>query len=89
MKPYLFLTFISVIKASFDEKYRPQYHFSPLKNWINDPNGLFKDVKGTYHMFYQYNPYGDIWGNMSWGHTISKSDDLLHWEEQEVALMFQ
>ena len=61
----------------------PLFHFGPKKNWINDPNGLvFHD--GVYHLFYQYNPFADIWGHMSWGHATSK--DLMHWTEQPVAI---
>lgn len=69
--------------SSYNEKYRPLIHYTPSKNWINDPNGLIY-VNGVYHMFYQYNPMGNVWGNMSWGHAISK--DLIRWEEQPVAL---
>ena len=81
--------FICLFKSAFsayDEAYRPQFHFSPAKNWINDPNGLVQDQNGTYHMFYQYNPEGDEWGNMSWGHATSR--DLVHWEEEDVALWY-
>ena len=63
--------------------YRPQYHFLPAANWMNDPNGpIFHD--GVFHMFYQYNPHGAFWGTMHWGHATSR--DLLHWEHQPVAL---
>ncbi len=65
------------------ERYRPLFHFTPEKNWINDPNGLVY-LDGEYHLFYQYNPFGDTWGHMSWGHAISK--DLLNWEHLPVAL---
>ena len=65
------------------EQYRPLFHFTPEKNWINDPNGLVY-LDGEYHLFYQYNPYGDTWGHMSWGHAISK--DLLKWDHLPVAL---
>lgn len=70
-------------QTGYDALYRPQSHFSPAKNWINDPCGtIYYD--SMYHLMYQYNPLGDQWGNMSWGHAVSP--DLVHWEELPVAL---
>ncbi len=71
------------VPATYDQDYRPQFHYSAQKNWLNDPNGLVY-YKGVYHLFYQYNPQGSQWGNMSWGHATSK--DLVHWDEQPVAI---
>ena len=69
--------------ALIEEKYRPLYHHTPKRGWMNDPNGMFyKD--GVWHLFYQYNPYGSMWGNMHWGH--SSSTDLVHWKDEGVAL---
>ncbi|MDQ0306795.1 sucrose-6-phosphate hydrolase SacC (GH32 family) [Kitasatospora herbaricolor] len=70
-------------QTSYTETYRPQLHFSPAQNWMNDPNGPIW-YKGTYHLFFQYNPSGNTWGNMSWGHATSP--DLVHWTEQPIAL---
>lgn len=67
----------------YGENYRPQFHFTPDRNWMNDPNGLVY-FNGQYHLFYQYNPYANIWGHMSWGHAVSK--DLIHWKQLPVAL---
>lgn len=69
--------------TSNTEKYRPAFHHSPLYGWMNDPNGMFyKD--GVWHLYYQYNPYGSKWQNMSWGH--STSTDLVNWEHHPVAI---
>ncbi|KAL5000431.1 glycosyl hydrolase [Aspergillus recurvatus] len=70
---------------AYTELYRPQYHFSPKENWMNDPNGLvYDDDDGVYHLYFQYNPGGPTWGAMSWGHATSR--DLMHWAEHPVAL---
>lgn len=73
---------------SFDmtnkEKFRPVYHHTPAYGWMNDPNGMFyKD--GVYHLYFQYNPYGSVWGNMHWGH--STSTDLMHWKFEGCAIV--
>ena len=66
-----------------NEKYRPQFHFTPDRNWMNDPNGLLY-YKGKYHLFFQHNPQANVWGNMSWGHATSA--DLYNWHEEPVAI---
>jgi fructan beta-fructosidase len=66
-----------------DEPYRPAFHYTPAKNWMNDPNGMVFH-KGVYHLYYQHNPSGNTWGNMSWGHATST--DLTHWKEQPLAI---
>jgi fructan beta-fructosidase len=68
---------------TFDEQYRPQFHYTPRQNWMNDPNGLVY-YEGTYHLFHQYNPEGNTWGHMSWNHATS--EDLVHWQHQGVAI---
>lgn len=77
------LTSLVSDKEKYSELYRPQFHFTPEKNWHNDPNGLVF-YKGEYHMFYQYNPKGNEWGHMHWGHALST--DLIHWEHLPIAL---
>lgn len=84
------ITTIQIKKASdpataFQEQFRPQFHFTPEYNWINDPNGLMYNAStGEYHMYFQHNPYDKVWGNMSWGHAVSK--DLITWTEMPVTM---
>jgi len=70
-------------KSSEEQMYRPNFHFTPKNNWMNDPNGLFY-AEDSYHLYFQYWPYGNKWGPMHWGHATSK--DLVKWEEQPIAL---
>lgn len=90
MKKIFFFVFLFIFGHSvhaqeglYKEPYRPQYHFSPQKNWTNDPNGLLY-YKGRYHLFFQYNPFGNKWGHMTWGHAVST--DLLHWKQLPEAI---
>ena len=69
--------------TDYTEQYRPQVHFSPQANWMNDPNGMVY-YDGEYHLFYQYHPDSTVWGPMHWGHAIST--DLVHWEHLPIAL---
>ena len=73
----------AIAQESYDQPWRPQYHFTPPKNFMNDANGTVF-YKGEYHLFYQYNPEGNVWGHMSWGHAVSA--DMVHWQNLPVAL---
>lgn len=77
----------SDLKTSEEQLYRPNYHFTPQKGWMNDPNGLFY-LNGTYHLFFQYTPFQSVpdFGKMHWGHAISK--DLIKWEELAPAIAY-
>ncbi|WP_254423407.1 glycoside hydrolase family 32 protein [Algoriphagus sp. A40] len=68
---------------SSTEQFRPDYHFTPAKGWMNDPNGMFY-LEGEYHLFFQYYPDSTVWGPMHWGHAVSR--DLVSWEELPIGL---
>lgn len=66
-----------------EEAYRPKFHHTPQYGWMNDPNGMFYS-DGTWHLYYQYNPYGSKWQNMTWAH--STSTDLINWKHEPIAI---
>ncbi|MFN2303020.1 MAG: glycoside hydrolase family 32 protein, partial [Anaerolineales bacterium] len=74
---------LTIRKQMASDPHRPGYHFLSPHNWMNDPNGLFY-WQGRYHLFYQYNPNGPMWGDIHWGHASSK--DLIHWQDHPLAL---
>lgn len=76
-------TSIEIADSSGTELYRPQFHFTPEANWMNDPNGMVY-YNGEYHLFYQYYPDSNVWGPMHWGHAVSR--DMIRWEHLPVAL---
>ena len=77
------LKYSDTFDATNRERFRPLYHHTPAYGWMNDPNGMYyKD--GVYHLSYQWNPYGSMWGNMTWGHSTSR--DLIHWEQQPATI---
>ena len=75
--------FSDLSKSDYREKHRPQFHFSPASNWMNDPNGMVY-LDGEYHLFYQYYPDSNVWGPMHWGHAVST--DLVQWEHLPIGL---
>jgi fructan beta-fructosidase len=81
----VFITGVVCVLAEgrYGERYRPQFHFSPQVNWTNDPCGLVYAF-GKYHLFFQHNPFANVWGHMSWGHAVSS--DLVHWKQLPVAI---
>jgi fructan beta-fructosidase len=79
----LLANLLSVAQTRYSELYRPQYHFTPPQNFMNDANGMVY-FRGEYHLFYQHNPFGDVWGHMSWGHAVSP--DMVHWKNLPVAI---
>ena len=72
-----------LVATTYQEQFRPQFHFSPQEKWMNDPNGLVYH-KGVYHLFYQYYPEDIVWGPMHWGHAVS--EDQISWEHKPIAL---
>ena len=80
---FAFLSSVAFGQARYSELYRPQYHFSPPQNFMNDANGMVF-FQGEYHLFYQHNPEGNVWGHMSWGHAVSP--DMVHWNNLPVAI---
>lgn len=86
MKSFLSIALLGCLYGSAQTptpQWRPVYHFTPERNWTNDPNGLLY-LDGVYHLYNQQNPFANVWGHMSWGHATST--DLIHWKHLPVAL---